>query len=362
MSWPPLKTMEMMESDLKTNRAKLVGLLWLVAGLALAALPACSGGFGRPPRGDEVKLTAEQTAAIARVRAQVNGLVAWSSSRHGNHDLLLMKTDGSQVRRLTKGEHVDWYPRFDEAGQRLLFTRSKRGWVSERDANRPEKWDLYTIKLDGSGLSRVAESASWGIWIAANKILFSRGTRIFTKDLGSAKETLVVDSKQVKALGGADLQNPHLSPDGKYIAITLRGAMRETGIYNLAEKKWVRTGAGCQINWFPQGGRILWINPSGNGGSETFSVPVKGGAPTREFSYEEMRFIDIPGRRSHEYFPQLDRKGQWQVWAATRRGHDHDIVDYEIYIWKVGSPAGHAARLTFHSSNDRWPDIYIPAN
>jgi hypothetical protein len=67
--------------------------------------------------------------------------------------------------------------------------------------------------------------------------------------------------------------------------------------------------------------------------------------------------MDLPGRRSHEYFPQLSSDGKWMVWAATAKGHDHDIADYEIYIWEVGTPADRAARLTFHSANDRWPDI-----
>ena len=69
--------------------------------------------------------------------------------------------------------------------------------------------------------------------------------------------------------------------------------------------------------------------------------------------------IDIPGRRSHEYFPQLSADGKWLVWAATQRGHDHDIADYEIYLWEVGTGAETAVRLTFHSGNDRWPDIFL---
>jgi hypothetical protein len=46
------------------------------------------------------------------------------------------------------------------------------------------------------------------------------------------------------------------------------------------------------------------------------------------------------------------------VLAATQRGHDHDIADYEIYLWEVGTPADTAVRLTYHSGNDRWPDIF----
>ena len=37
-----------------------------------------------------------------------------------------------------------------------------------------------------------------------------------------------------------------------------------------------------------------------------------------------------------------------------------DIADYEIYLWEVGSPFEKAVRLTYHSGNDRWPDIFVP--
>ncbi len=333
----------------------------LLAPLLAALLAACSGGFGRPPKGGEVSLTADQSAALARVGARVSGWIVWSSSRFGNHDLLLKKTDGTGQRRLTRGTRVDWYPRFDAAGKRVLFCRSKQGWVSERDANRPFKWDQYVIAVDGSGLRRVASDASWGTWSGPQRILFSRGTKVLSLDLSTNKEALLADSAAEQALDGALMQNPHLSPDGRYLAVTLRGARRETGVFDLKQKTWAKTGEGCQVNWFPSGERVYWVNPSGNGGSEVFAAPVKDGRLAREPSYEALRFVDIPGRRSHEYFPQLDRGGKWLVWAATRRGHDHDIADYEIYIWQVGAPAEQATRVTFNSGNDRWPDIHIPA-
>ena len=113
------------------------------------------------------------------------------------------------------------------------------------------------------------------------------------------------------------------------------------------------------MNWFPAGDRIYWVNPSGNGGSELFAQALKEGKPVRKLGYDDLRFVDIPGPRSHEYFPQLDASGRWLVWAATQRGHDHDIADYELYLWEVGSAPSEATRLTFHSGNDRWPDIFI---
>jgi hypothetical protein len=49
------------------------------------------------------------------------------------------------------------------------------------------------------------------------------------------------------------------------------------------------------------------------------------------------------------------------VWGITQRGHDHDIADYEIYLWEVGTSPEKAVRLTHNSGNDRWPDIFIPS-
>jgi len=327
---------------------------------ALILLGGCRALTGRPPTGSVEEATAAQRDAMARLRDKVDGLVVWSSSRFGNHDIFRMRTDGSDLRQLTQGEEVDWYPRFSPDGKQILFTRSRlAAWVSEQDSNRPGKWDLHLTGVDGGPVKQVAADASWGIWIGEQQILYSRGKKVLTRDLASGKETELVDAKGVAGLDGAELQNPHLSPDGRHLAMTLRGSRRETGILDLATRTWTKTGEGCQVNWFPSGDRVYWVNPSGNGGSEVFAIPVKDGKPTREHGYEEMRLIDIPGMRSHEYFPQLDRGGRWLVWAATQRGHDHDIADYEIYIWPLGAPAGEAARLTFHSANDRWPDIFV---
>ena len=336
---------------------KSLSRLWMVGGCL--GLSACATLGGRPDQGAEESLSEGDRAALTRVGQKVRAEVVWSSSRLGNHDLFLAQADGSGLRPLTQGDQVDWFPRFAPDGQRVLFCRSKKGWVYERDANRNWLWDLFTIQKDGSALTLVAADATWGTWLGPERIQFARNSKVFHKDLASGQETLIVDSDKEPALGGAELQQPQLSPDGKFLALTLRGAKRETGLFDLQKRTWVATGEGCQINWFPAGDRIYWVNPSGNGGSEVFSIGVALGKPDRAYPYEQMRFIDIPGRRSHEYFPKLSADGKWLVWAATQRGHDHDIADYEIFVWEVGAPPESAARLSFHLGNDRWPDIFV---
>jgi len=326
--------------------------------LALVAL-GCAGAGGGTAGGEAEKPSAEEQNALQAVSAELDALVVWSSSRKGNHDLYLTGTKTWKLTQLTSGENVDWFPRFSPDGSTIIFTRSRKGWVYERDANKLNKWDVFTVPTAGGEASRIVDNASWGNWLGNDKIIFVRRTKVFTRELKGTEETLLVDSEQVEGLGGAHLQQPQLSPDGRYLAMTLRGPRRETGILDLETKAWVATGKGCQINWHPEGKRIYWINPSGNGGSEVFSIEVADGKPKQEYGYEEMRFVDIPGRRSHEYFPQMDQQAGWMVWGATQRGHDHDVAPYEIYIWELGASPDAITRISFHSGNDRWPDIHV---
>jgi hypothetical protein len=216
------------------------------------------------------------------------------------------------------------------------------------------------VTPDGKDETKVVDNASWGTWISNDEIVFARGTAILRRKLSGGEETLLVDSAKVPDLDSALMQQPEMSKDGAFIAITLRGSKRETGLWDVKKKVWRRTGEGCQINWTPDGDEVYWVHPTGNGGSRVLHVPVsKGKATKSDADLDALTLIDIPGRRSHEYFPQLSRDGKWLVWAATQRGHDHDIADYEIYLWEVGTSADTAVRLTYHSGNDRWPDIFI---
>src|SRR5262249_34059736 len=158
----------------------------------------------------------------------------------------------------------------------------------------------WTVTPDGKSETKVVDNASWGSWLSNDEIVYVRSTRIYRRALDTGAETVVMDSTGVPYLEGVLLQQPEMSRDGKDIAITLRGAKRETGVWNIAAKKWTKIGLGCQINWTPDGSAVYWVNPTGNGGSEIFRLPMRGDTPVAALA--EPKFIDLPGRRSHEYF------------------------------------------------------------
>jgi WD40-like Beta Propeller Repeat len=347
----------------RASRARRLraGQVLTIAGLT-AALASCATttNGGGAAIGDEEKPDQAARQLRDEVGGKAKGVIVWSSSRTGNHDLFVMNTDGSHIRQITRGDAVDWFPRFSPSGSRILFTRSKNGWVYERDANTDGKWDIYTVTPEGKEETKVVDNASWGSWLSEDEIVYAKSTAIIRRKLEGGDETVLVDSTKVPELDGALLQQPEMSTDGRYIAITLRGSKRETGIWNIHKKTWTRTGEGCQINWTPLKSEVYWVHPTGNGGSRVLHMPIANGKPAKSDSdLDALTLIDIPGRRSHEYFPQLSADGKWLVWAATQRGHEHDTADYEIYLWEVGASPDTAARLTFHSANDRWPDIFI---
>lgn len=324
-----------------------------------------TGSTQEAPTGAESKISSKEQKAFDKLKGSVTGKITWSTSRTSSrHDIWIMNADGTDKKALTKSNKVDWFPRFSPDGKKIIFTRSKSGWVPETDAKFYDKWDLWTINSDGTDEKKVADNGCWGTWHADGKnILFARNDKVFLKNLENEDESVIFDGG-VSIKKRTIVQQPGMSPDGKFLAATLRGSSRETGIWNLEKKEWCTTGGGCQINWFSTINEVYRVNPTGNGGtaapSEILAIKLNEGKPVESVKrIKKLRMMDLPGRRSHEYFPKFDKNGKYMVWCATDKGHDHDIYDYEVFIWKRGTDVKSATRLTFHSCNDRWPDIFV---
>ncbi len=331
----------------------------MIRALALSVVLAAAS-FAQAPKGKPVDMTPPEQGAVVGLADKVDGVIVWSSSRDGNHKIYAMTAAGRNAHPITKGSKTDWYPRISPDGKRVLFTRSKMDWTAETGANYPERWDTWVVNIDGTDEKLLVPNSTWATWRPDGSIVFSRGTDVFACAGDGTGEKKIVDGKS--ALKGGIAQNPNMSPDGKFLAITLRGSERSVGVLNLSTSEWFEsaTGGGCQMTFLPGAGknRVVRVNPTGNGGTELYAYDLDANGKHGKLSADQQKWIDLPGRRSHEYFPQPSPDGKWLVWAATDRGHDHDIADYEIFLLKVGETADKAVRLTFHSGNDRWPDIW----
>jgi Tol biopolymer transport system component len=299
-------------------------------------------------------LTGAERDAVDRLARRLGARVVWSSNRTGNHELYLLDLRARAVRRLTNTPQVEFFSRFSPDGRRILFARSQREYVSPRD---PTAWDVYVMNVDGTGERLLARNGYSPQWAATgDAIIFLRGDQVIRLDLGgggNGRESVLLDGPTTEGIKGG-METPELSPDGTRLAVTVRS--RQYGgvaVMDLTTRAVTRLSPGqaCQITWVPGSEALLWMETRGNGGTRIMS-----GGPGRSRDV----FMDLPGAYSHEYFPRVSNDGRWLAWGAAARGHEHDRADYEIFVWRTGSPVTEAIRLTHHPANDQWPDIHVP--
>lgn len=313
------------------------------------------GALKPPERGQEVVLPAAEIEAERAALAPLSGVVVWSSNRSGNHDIWMLSLPGRELKQLTTHPHTEYYPRISPDGARVVFARSREPWVSQRN-DRP--WDVILLDLRTGAETRLAEYGNVPTWSADGRsVYFQRnGGQIVQLALASGKESVVLDSAHTTGLkpsAALTLQTPAVAPDGRTIAVTLRGGARATAILSLDGAARL-VGNGCQITWAPDGSFLYKVDHGGKQQNAIFRLDPA--------TLKAQLWFDAPGAYSHEYFPKLDRTGRVLVYGASAGGHEHDTADYEIFLWPVDRPTGEVVRLTHHTGNDCWPDIFLDNN
>ena len=337
----------------------LAGLL-LIGGVAVALLvdhPLAARLTTRwlpptaPVAGSSGKRDQEANAFRALGR-DVGGMLVWSSNREGNHELYRADLSNGVVTRLTNHRHVDYLSRYSPDGRHISFLRSRRPWVSFREV---DGWDLMIMNADGTDQRQLVERAYHTMWTPDGRsITFTRDNKVMAVDVGSGQERLIYDGADEPTAGRID--EPMMGPDGR-LAFALKGvsrARRGVGILSLETRRFERVSpepSACEIGWIGDTGRVVWIEGSGHGGTRVMHTP----APNTQAQV----LIDLPGAHSHEYFPVVTKDARWLIWGAAAEGHEHDRADYEIFAWRIGTPAESAIRLTWSTSNDQWPDLWV---
>ncbi|MBT3430386.1 MAG: hypothetical protein HN428_08155 [Proteobacteria bacterium] len=334
------------------------GWRWGYVGLAAMALVLAAGLFvyqldrvhlarsqvAPPPNGLPVKVSDGSASAPTGI----SGWVVWSSNRYGNHDILKIRLEDRRISRLTDHPHTETFPRISPSGSEIVFMRSREPWVSLRD---PVNWDTYLLNLESGRERLLAEYAGAPSWSADGQHIYfqRRGSAFVEYELSSGKERVLFRAGTGGIPAGVELQTPSFNATSEGLASTWRGVQRKTGI-NYSNGTVISIGGGCQLTWSPEGQFVYWIGHGGLMENRLYrQIPGKGMAEP---------WLDLPTPYSHEYFPKLNQDGRYLVLGASAGGHEHDVADYEIFLWLVGAPADQALRLTFHSGNDNWPDIY----
>ncbi len=340
-------------------RRMAVALVWVVAAVLSAAFFARQwmrvrrlGIVESPPEtGQALAPTADEQRRLRAVVAELRGFIVWSSNRADSHDLWMLTLPELETRRLTDHPHADTYPRVSPDGRRIVFCRSRLPRVSQRD---PVPWDVWLLDMRSGETRRVAEHGYMPTWTEDGaRIIFDRGGRqVIELDPETGEERVWYESGRSPIPEGVILQTPEGRRAEGRLAVTFRGRQRDTRLLGPGEASVrVGSGRGCQVNWAPDGSFVYYVDHGGRGGNTIFRAAPDGG--------DARAWLDLPEPYSHEYFPRLSRNGRWLVLGASAEGHEHDRADYEIFLWRVGEPQESAIRVTFHTGNDCWPDLYL---
>lgn len=305
------------------------------------------GSLVPPPPG--VSLTNQ---SIQSTKGLPRGFVVWSSNRYGNHDILRMDIPSKRITRLTTNNHNEYFPRISPDGSQIVFARSQRPWVSHRNQ---VHWDVYLMDLESGKQRLLAKNANTPTWSGdGKKVYFQRNKYSLGEfNIETGKEQILYTSGLGQVRKGAILQTPHFSDTTDRLAVTLRGRQHLTGLVDL-KGNLTKIASGCQVAWSKRGDFLYYVAYGGRKKNALYLYdPVKK---------ESRQWLDLPGELSHEYFPKLSNDEQYLILGASkggREGHEHDTSDFEIFLWKIGTPADKAIRITHHTGNDNWPDIFF---
>ncbi|GHA03952.1 hypothetical protein GCM10008090_11540 [Arenicella chitinivorans] len=334
---------------LLTSSGFLAYQLWAASKLGALAPPAAGV--------ESQTASSERQQALASLQG-LRGFVLFSSNRDGNHDIFRLNLADFSLSKVTEHPHTETYPRVSPDGTRMVFARAHQIWVSQRNTL---AWDVMLLDLETGEERQLAKAATAPNWINTNEVSYLLdGQNVVRHNISTGQtSTVLVPGLNNRLPTSAKLQNPHVDAQSGEVSFT--GRQNEIGS---PHGHWgtalTRQGAiqpvleGCELRWWQDGSGLYQVAKGGRDND----LRIVSLSPD---TLEPTTLIDLAGEFSHEYWPFESNDGRYIVFGASRgkAAHEHDVADYEIFLWRRGSDADTATRLTFHSGNDNWPSVYI---
>lgn len=302
-------------------------------------------------------------AQIASVKPVTNldgvkGFVVFSSNRSGNHDIYSRDLESFEITRITKHPNTETYPRISPDGRYLVFSRAHQGWVSQRNI---VAWDVYLLELASGVERKISTNSTAPAWLSNDEItVLKNGSSVEKINVFSLERSVLFESGVGNQIPkGTKLHNPKVNPISQELVFTARQSAigSKTGHWGTAiESNGVHRAVfnGCELSWSADGRRLFQVALDGEDGTNRF---IRVDPQTLQVS----TLLNLSGEFTHEYWPKESSDGRYLVFGASRgkQFHEHDTQDYEIFLWKRDSEPSKATRITFHTGNDNWPDVFI---
>jgi len=267
-------------------------------GLIILALAAC-GGAGGSDGGTPLQ---PATAAVLAADQLV-----FDSDRSGNHEIFVMKTDGTGVVQLSRDARFEnWWPRISPDRKRILFYRSPHG-----DPENYSRASLWSMAADGSGVTQLRAAGQDGWTMQGHAEWSPDGRRIaMFGSAGAALEVFVTDAQG---------QNP--------VQFTRRG------------------GINTDVSWSPDGSKLLFngcpagVSPCTPPQYEIFVMPAIPLAASTQLTHDGLADYD-------PYFSPDGSKIAWLVTVDPSRFQISPGVNLGSWAIRMANADGsHAAYL-----------------
>ena len=279
------------------NRAALVVILLSFGVLACRTLV---GGTAPPP-----------TRALV---PGAPGLIAYSSYRDEDWEIYVMNADGSGQVNLTNSSDGELYASWSPDGARIAFTCHY---------NRAS-YGICVMNADGSDLTELADFGASPAWVPDGLSILFNG--IGNSDDYECCYMMRADGSELGKLSlfTPDDQNPVWSPDGAWLAFTVRydpGGNQfhnsEFGIYVMRADGSDRVklaSDGILPDWSPGGAQIAFTSFR-DGNAEVYTMNPDGSGQTR-----------LTTNKAYDGSPTWSPDGNWIAFMSDRDGND------EIYL------------------------------
>ncbi len=254
--------------------------------LSLSSLPSCGGSAADAVSGAKTP----QGSTVPFAPLGIDQLV-FNSNRSGNHEIFVMKTDGSAVMQLTQDRQYDsWWPKISPDRKKILFYRAPQG----KSENYAEA-SLWIMNADG-GMPTVLRTKNADNWTQQGHAEWSPdGSRIaMFGSVGATLQVFVTDEQG---------KNP----------------VQYTN----------RVGINTDVSWYKDGSKLLFngcpSNPCTALDFEVYSMPAMPfSAATR-----------ITNDRIADYDPYFSPDGKSIAWLSTVNPLAFPIGSANLGQWAI---------------------------
>ena len=297
-------------------------------------------------------VSGEAVLAVARQE-----LIAFSSIRSINHDIYLVRLDGTGLRRVTTDRSVDDLPDWSPDGEKIAFSRRGIGIPTS----------IYSVNMDGSELTNLTPTITWArgaAWSPDGERIAFQGRQnendpveILVMNLATGELTRITREGVPRANNNVAPANPRWSPDGARILYeTHRG-----GDWNIYSVNADGTNPVNLTNnpaddrdpaWSPDGSRIAFSSDrNGNSITELLTADFDIWVMNADGS-EAVSIISTP---SVERRPDWSPDGSRFVFALNRNlGNFYDWSELYLMNADGSNPTAVTQNSTSGNSRPRW--------